>query len=123
MRKLALVLLVAAVFVPSSAAAVGDQRVLVLLTTWGPQPWARGDVAAAFAQADALLRRSSFGQLRLHGTVTEWLHGYPALPTCPAPEHERIPPTLTDGPEAAARAAGFDPASYDRIVYILPWLE
>ena len=31
--------------------AVGNQHVLILLTTWGPQPFAPADVASSFAEA------------------------------------------------------------------------
>lgn len=124
--KLACIAALAAVLVPASAAgpaaAVGEQSVLVVLATWEGERewWPRADVVAALHEADAFLRKSSFQQLRLNGTVTEWLRGYPGIPDCPAAEHERIPLALTDGPDAAARAAGFRPESYDRVVYIIP---
>jgi hypothetical protein len=118
---------IAAFAVPSSAAApvavIGEQRALVLLATWGPEPWTRQEVERAFSDADAFIRNSSFGQLGLQGTVTRWLRGYDAPPDCPAPEHERIPPALTNGPDAAAEAAGFRVSSYDRVIYIVPRLE
>jgi hypothetical protein len=117
----------AAFFVPISGAApvavIGEQRALVLLATWGPEPWTRPEVERAFSDADAFIRKSSFGQLGLQGTVTRWLRGYDAPPDCPAPEHERIPPALTNGPDAAAEAAGFRISSYDRVVYIVPRID
>lgn len=104
----------------AASPAVGEQQVLVILATWGPQPWTRDQVTAAFADADRLYRKSSFDQLKLRADVTPWLTGYAAQPDCPPPEHERIPTPLTNGPDAAAEAAGFHVGSYDRVVYIVP---
>jgi hypothetical protein len=73
-----------------------------------------------FDDADEFYRRSSFGQVSVSGDVTPWLNAYPTRPTCPQPEHERVAPGLADPPQAAARAAGFDPASYARLIYVLP---
>jgi hypothetical protein len=124
MKRVAYLVALAAVFAPvsgaSTAAVVGEQRVLVLLATWGPEPWTRGEVERAFSEADRFIRKSSFQQLSLTGSVTAWLRGYPLPPDCPPPEHERIPPPLTDGPNAAAEAAGLRVDSYDRVVYIVP---
>jgi hypothetical protein len=124
MRIAGLVAVAAALLAPASAAApsavVGSQRALVILATWGPQPWPRSEAEQALAEASAFLAKSSFGQLSLQGTVTPWLRAYPREPTCPPPEHERIPPPLTDGPRAAAEAAGFSVASYERLVYVVP---
>jgi gametolysin peptidase M11 len=112
-------------FVPgASADSTGDHRVLVILATWGPQPWSAEDVrTVVFAEADAFLRRSSFGQLSMHGDVTPWLPAYPQRPACPVPTHERVAPGLSDGPLEAARTAGYSPATYDRVVYVVPRTE
>jgi hypothetical protein len=124
MRWLALIATLAAVAAQQSAAAViGSHRTLVLLATWGPQPWTRAEVDQAAAGADAFLRKSSFGKLALEATVTPWLQGYPEPPTCPPPVHERVAPALTDGPRAAAEAAGYRVDSYDRLVYVVPQME
>jgi hypothetical protein len=104
--------------------AEGDQRVLVILATWGPEPWAPEEVRrAVFDEANAFYRRSSFGQFSLHGDLTPWLAAYTARPACPAPVHERVAPALADPPLAAARSAGFVPDSYDRVIYVVPKTE
>ena len=124
MRWLALIATLAVIAVqPSAAAVIGSHRVLVLLATWGPQQWTRGEVEQAVVEADAFLRKTSFQQLSLDATVTPWLHGYPEPPTCPPPVHERVAPALTDGPRAAAEAAGYRVDTYDRLVYVVPAMD
>lgn len=100
--------------------ATGDQLALVILATWGPEPWSGDEVRQAVEDADAFLRRSSFGQLSLQSTVTPWLAAYPGQPACPQPVHERLAPALADPPLAAARLAGFDPDAFDRVIYVVP---
>jgi hypothetical protein len=124
MRWLALVIALAAIATPaSSASVIGSHRVLVMLATWGPEPWTRAEVEQAVADGDAFLRKSSFQQLSLRATVTPWLRGYQGPPTCPPPVHERVAPALTDGPRAAAEAAGYRVDSYDRLVYVVPQMD
>lgn len=76
-----------------------------------------------FDEADDFLRRSSFGQVSLHGDVTPWLNAFPSSPACPPPVHERVAPALSDPPTQAAARAGYTPASYDRVIYIVPPME
>jgi hypothetical protein len=124
MRWLAILVALAAIVAPgSSAAVIGSHQVLVMLATWGPEPWTRAEVEQAVAEGDAFLRKSSFQQLSLRATVTPWLQGYSAPPACPPAEHERVAPALTDGPRAAAEAAGYRVDSYDRLVYVVPQME
>jgi hypothetical protein len=76
-----------------------------------------------FEDAATFLRRSSFGQVSLHGDVTPWLPAYPERPACPEPVHERVAPALSDPPVQAAERAGFTPSSYDRVIYVAPQTE
>jgi hypothetical protein len=55
----------------SSAAAVGKDRILVVLVSYGPQPYARAVVSEAMTEANAFFRRSSFGKLTLVSTVSD----------------------------------------------------
>jgi gametolysin peptidase M11 len=106
------------------AQSTGDLRVLVILATWGPQPWTAEDVhGVVFEEANAFLRRSSFGQVSLHGDVTPWVAAYPDRPACPQPVHERVAPALSDPPTQAATRAGYAPSTYDRVIYVLPQIE
>jgi hypothetical protein len=110
---------------PGAAAdSTGDHRVLVLLATWGPQPWHVEDVRrTVFDEAGAFLRKSSFGLLTIRGDITPWLDAYPQRPACPEPLHERVAPGLSEGPLEAARSAGYTPSTYDRVVYVVPRTE
>jgi Peptidase M66 len=103
------------VAVPDGAAAVvGKQKVLAALVSYGPRPYARPEVTTAFQQADSFFRRSSFGRLSLQTTVTPWLGGGLAEPSCGASADRMFAPL-----RAVATAAGFPPGSYDRIIYVV----
>jgi hypothetical protein len=98
--------------------AVGNQRVLIVLTTWGPQPFAPADVSSSFAEAARFYDRSSFHQLSLTADVTPWLAGFAAPVPCPDDEGDHVPLSFSSGPDAAATAAGYRVASYDRVIYV-----
>src|SRR3954471_7698186 len=86
--------------------SIGDLRVLVIRATWGPAP----DDSAALSAAAPFYDRASFGQLRLHLEITPWLAAYNG-PVCPSDG---------EAAKAAANAAGYDVASYARLVYVIP---
>lgn len=93
---------------------LGPQRILVALVTWGPQPLARGDVQTiVFDQVDAFYRSMSYGKVSLTGTVTPWLRAFDG------PVHCNLPLVRSSG-LAAAAAAGYDPAKFDRVVFVHP---
>jgi hypothetical protein len=82
--------------------------------TWGPQPFARDDVRRiVFEEVDGVYRRMSYGKVSLEGDVTPWLQAFPGPAGC------NLPPVRAAGADAA-RAAGYDPAAYDRVVYLHP---
>ncbi len=96
---------------------LGAQSVLVVLVTWGPQPFTRDEVHhVVFDEADAFYRQSSYGKAWLIGTVTPWLKAFEASPGC------SVPLIRTAG-AAAARSAGYDPAAYERIIYVHPSVD
>jgi Gametolysin peptidase M11 len=107
------------VAVPAAGSAyggkvLGPQRILVALVSWGPQPFAPGDVrTVVFDQVDAFYRATSYGKVSLTGTVTPWLHAFNNPVRC------NLPQVKADG-SAAALAAGYDPAKYDRVVFVHP---
>jgi hypothetical protein len=93
---------------------LGPQRILVALVTWGPQPFARDDVRRiVFEQVNAFYRTTSYGKVSLTGDVTPWLHAFDVPVAC------NLPQVRAQG-LAAASAAGYDAAKYDRIVFIHP---
>jgi Gametolysin peptidase M11 len=103
-----------AFLVPDSrAAAVGKDRVLAVLVSYGTQPYARAVVSDAMTQADAFFRRSSFGKLSLVPTVTPWLDGGLARPDCGGSERSFTPL------RAVASAEGYDVATYDSVIYVV----
>jgi hypothetical protein len=118
--------LVGALLALGSAAPVeavtGEQRVLAVLATWGPTPFQAEDVRRViFAEADAFLRRSSYGKVHLRGEVTSWLRVLPQTTGCSDEWWEVGIPTSVSGPaRAAAAGRGFRLADYHRFVYIVP---
>jgi Gametolysin peptidase M11 len=114
----ALVLLSLAV-VPSAQPAygghvLGPQRILVALVTWGSRPFARDEVQnIVFDQVDAVYRSMSYGKASLTGVVTPWLDAFDMPVAC------NLSVVKAAG-TAAAAAAGYDPAKYDRVVFVHP---
>jgi hypothetical protein len=58
----------------ASAATLGEQRLLMMLTTWGPEPYAPAELRASLDEAAAYMRSVSFGKTTIVGEVTPWLH-------------------------------------------------
>jgi hypothetical protein len=98
--------------------SVGSKRVLIVLATWGPQPFTREDVSSAFADAARFYDKSSFHQLELSADVTPWLPAYTAAPACPDDLGDHVPTAFSSPPDAAAAAAGYRVESYDRVMYV-----
>jgi hypothetical protein len=88
-------------------------RTLVLPITAGPQPFSTAQIREAFNGAtyslERFLRAVSGGAIGVQTTVAPWLTSEPALKPCNTP---------TDAADAAARAAGYEPNDYDRVVYL-----
>jgi Gametolysin peptidase M11 len=96
---------------------LGAQRVLVVLATWGPQPFTPDEVQhVVFDEADAFYRESSYGKAWLTGTVTPWLQAFNGPIGCSVPQ-------IRAAGAAAAKTAGYDPAAYDRTIYVHPSVD
>jgi hypothetical protein len=116
-RKLLLVaaLVAALAPAPAGAAVIGEQRLLVALVTWGPQPFSADDARRVLANASAYERGASYGKVWLSGDVTAWLSiSRPAQCDTDA---------LDRAARAAATAAGFDPGRYTRLVFAFPQID
>jgi hypothetical protein len=88
-------------------------RALVILGTWGPQPYSHADAErVVFGESAPWLNRSSFGRLELVGVTTPWLR-VPRITACDRDDVSREF-------RAAAAAAGFAPASYQRVIFLVP---
>ncbi|HSC72673.1 MAG TPA: hypothetical protein VLB89_00815 [Gaiellaceae bacterium] len=93
---------------------IGQQRILVALVTWGPEPLARADVQhIVFDEVDAFYRSNSYGKASLTGAVTPWLHAFDVPVACNLAQ-------VRVGGMAALAAAGYDPSKYDRVVFVHP---
>lgn len=122
-RRVATILLLAALACTTASAAPtlennGELRVLVILATWGPEPFTRAQVQdVVFVQSDAFVRDNSFGAAHLAGEVTPWVKAFPSTPPCGTPTEQK---SLGNAAQAAATAAGFKVASYTRFIYLFP---
>lgn len=118
MRRLLLLLLVLLVVSPAGATTMlGEQRVLVVLVTWGPEPYVPETVrGVVFDETSAFMREASYGKAWLAGDVTPWLHALSVKPECNLRQISRA------GREAAA-AAGYTITSYTRFVFVFPRID
>lgn len=127
-RLAVLAALVAAATLPASSGARSDRalddvavrgevRVLVVLATWGPEPFTRAQAdRVVFDETDAFFRESSYGRVSLAGAVTPWITAFAAEPRCD-------PLRVARAARAAAAEAGYDTFAYDYVVYLHPVLD
>ena len=113
-----LALLASVIVAPASPTPMlGEQRVLVALVTWGPEPFARETVnELVFDQTSAYFREASFGKTWLAGDVTPWLHVLPTRPECNTRQISRAA-------RDAAAAAGYDIKTYARFMFVFPRID
>jgi hypothetical protein len=115
----ALVVLLAAGFVPAAVAAPkANEHVLVVLASTGSKPFTVAEVRDAFQQAKIFIERSSFGQVHVDADVTPWLTDLTARPSCSA--SSGTVDSIFSPARSAAAGAGFDAAHYDTVIYTLP---
>ena len=101
-------------FKSGQGAFKGEQRYLMILATWGPQPFSVDQVRdVVFNQTDAFTRKQSFGASCITGDVTPWVTAFSSQPEC---DTDRIAAQA----RAAAQRAGFDLAKYNRFGYLFP---
>jgi hypothetical protein len=111
--------LLATLIVQSAGAVVkGDERVLVVLATSGPKPYAVGDVEQTAARARNFISSASLGQVQLRVDVTPWLAAFDVNPGCGAGTNRSLESVVAPA-RAAADQAGFDAARYDDVIYTI----
>jgi hypothetical protein len=118
-RLVVVVALSALVLVPaaSPATATGQQRVLVILGTWGAQPFSIGSVQRVTQAAADFYRASSFGRIDLRFDVTPWLDAFSSDPGCAFTSQSNLD-QLMQPARLAAQRAGYSPSDYPRLVYV-----
>jgi hypothetical protein len=124
-RLAAVFALIAALLVPGArgavteAAVTGDQRVLVVLATYGPRPYTVASVQETLREVQAFYERSSYGQMRLRPQVTSWLTAFSGRPHCADWTSRNTSPldAFVAPIRAAAVSAGYNLSAYDRVVY------
>ncbi|HEU6444400.1 MAG TPA: hypothetical protein VFL61_05010 [Gaiellaceae bacterium] len=99
----------------ASSATLGEQRVLLMLTTWGPEPYTPAQIRGQLDEAAAYMRSTSFGKTWIAGEVTPWLHALPSRPDCDTA-------SIAAAAQSAARAAGYDLARYTTLGVAMPHL-
>jgi hypothetical protein len=118
-RLVVLAALAVAVACPGAAhtAVLGEQRVLIMLVTWGPQPYPREQAQAALDESAAYMRSASFGRTWIVGEVTPWMQALSARPSgCD------LQP-ITAAAQAAAQARGYDTARYTTLGIAVPQID
>jgi hypothetical protein len=115
MRRVVLLVLLAVLGAPGAApsAMLGEQRVLLMLVTWGPEPYTVAQARQTLDETAAFVRSASFGRTSIVGEVTPWLH---VLDTRPGCELERIRTAAL----AATRARGYDTTRYTTLGIAVP---
>lgn len=118
MRRFLLLLVFALLALPGGAraATLGEQRVLLMLVTWGPEPYAPAHIRGQLDEAAAYMRSVSFGKTWLVGDVTPWLHALNVKPGCDTG-------AIAEAAQRSARAAGYDPARYTTLGIAMPRVE
>ena len=125
MRRLVLLALLFTLGLGSAPArgtpALGDVHLLVVRLTSGPPVASVDEVQAQVAEADAFIRRASFGRASLSADVTPLVSGFTIPPSCFSGGNEDTGlGALSLGARAAAARLGYDLAAYDRFVYVFP---
>jgi hypothetical protein len=117
---LSLLVAMCALFLPHSANALatGEKSVLVVLATFGPQPYTVADVERTMRAAEEFLRNTSLGQVRLRADVTPWLAAFTGNPGCGGLANSSLD-ALVAPARLAAQRAGYDASRYDDLIYAI----
>jgi hypothetical protein len=91
--------------------------VLVVLATSGARPYSVAEVERTMRKAGSFLQTASSGQVRLHVDVTPWLASFTGDPGCGATN--RSLEGVVEPARLAADRTGYDPSSYDAVIYAI----
>ena len=118
MRRFVVLVVLAVLGLPAgaSAATLGEQRVLLILTTWGPEPYAPASIRAELDEAAAYMRSASFGKTWVAGDVTPWLHALASKPACNTA-------AIAQAAQSTAQAAGYDLGRYTTVGIAMAHLD
>jgi hypothetical protein len=113
--------LLALFLVTPAASVTGQQRVLLVLATWGPEPYGPGQIQSVVKEAERFVQTSSFGRLTLRIDVTRWSDVLVRPARCSVDWWDGgVPRSVTVPGKRAAELAGFRLSAYDRVVYVIP---
>ena len=103
---------------PTGAQAFsGEQRLLVVRVTWGPEAFTDEAVQdVVFSQTATFMRASSFGKTWIVGEQTPWLHALPSQPFCDTR-------AIADAARQAAQRAGYDLTRFNRYAFLFPRVD
>ena len=107
-------------FAPSGRpdSPVGEQRLLILRLTWGPETaeLSEAEIGRSVERASAYVREASYGKTWLTHETTSWLHAWSAEPsTC---DYSQLSTFTTE----VARQSGYDLARFSHLVFVFPYV-
>ena len=119
MRPLAAAVVLVALLTAGASAAVsqagptlGEQRIAVVLATWGPEPVSVEQAKRAIAETEAYIREASFGKTWLDVELHGWVRVLPTRPTgCNTTEIN------------SAIQSRLDLSGFPRVAYVLPQID
>lgn len=97
---------------------MGEQKVLLVLATYGPHPYRIDSVAEALKATDQFVRKSSFGRARLKTQIVPYLNAFATEPRFCGWDDGGLNDLIAP-PRAALEEAGYQIAAWDRIVYVV----
>jgi gametolysin peptidase M11 len=113
--------LLALFFATPAEPVTGQQRVLLVLATWGPEPYGPAQIQSVVREAERFVQTSSFGRLTLRIDVTRWADVLVRPARCSVDWWDGGVPRAVTGPgKQAAELAGFRLSAYERVVYVIP---
>lgn len=113
--------LLALLLAPPAAPVTGQQRVLLVLATWGPEPYGSTQIQSVVKEAERFVETSSGGRLALRIDVTRWSDVLVRPARCSVEWWDGgVPRAVTTPGRRAAELAGFRLTAYNRVVYVIP---